>query len=58
MENTKYCCETCGDLKDEEGSCYTCSDEHIELRKDFVFEYAFEELCLKDTLFRKIMPIY
>ena len=51
-------CHVCGDLKDEEGNCYTCSDEHIELRKDFVFEYAFEELCLKDTLFRKIMPIY
>ena len=33
-------CHVCGDLKDEVGSCYTCSEEHIDLRKDFVFEYA------------------
>jgi len=58
MVEEETCCCHCGDLKDEAGNCYTCSDEHIDLRKDFVWEYAFEECCLKDTLFRHIRPEY
>jgi hypothetical protein len=57
MVEEEICCH-CGDLKDELGNCYTCSDEHIDLRKDFMFEYSHEALCLKDTLFRTINPIY
>lgn len=51
-------CHVCGDLKDEVGSCYTCSDEHIDLRKDFVWEYGHESITQKDTQFRKILPFY
>jgi len=51
-------CVACGDLKDSAGNCYTCSDEHIELRKDFKFEYAFEHISEKHTLFRNNPPEY
>lgn len=57
MAEEETCCQ-CGDLKDELGNCYTCSDDHVDLRKDFVWEYAHEEDCMKDTLFRHIRPEY
>lgn len=51
-------CLHCGDLKDEEGNCYTCSDAHICLRKDFVWEYAHESSTQRNSQFRKILPYY
>ena len=51
-------CRYCGDLKDDVGNCYTCSDQHIELRKDFVWEYSHESVTERGSQFRRIMPKY
>ena len=49
-------CIACGDLKDDIGRCYTCSEDHVELRKDFIWEYCHEIDTLVDSQFRRILP--
>jgi hypothetical protein len=57
MVEEEICCH-CGDLKDELGNCYTCSSEHVDLRKDFLWEYAHESKTERGSQFRTILPYY